>query len=217
MNKKLKVGELFYLKTQKENKYIFGRVLFDVKKQYFNSKNKIDEESYFDIYEDCQLVEIYKGIYNSEIPPNELEVLIPRVFVIRIDSKENNVKWDKVSHENVDFKKIEFPEVVGESYGEIRLMRGEIYIKTNIKNPVDYPGILPSFEYPIVILDASLALQNREDLIDGEYFPDSLTDLDLYYHPEIRNKIYQDLGLDPDKSYYELSKEMGFDLARFYK
>ena len=62
-----------------------------------------------------------------------------------------------------------------------------------------------------------LALQNREDLIDGEYFPDSLTDLDLYYHPEIRNKIYQDLGLDPDKSYYELSKEMGFDLARFYK
>lgn len=72
-------------------------------------------------------------------------------------------------------------------------------------------------EYIEVILDACLALQNREDLIDGEYYPESLTDLDLYFHPEKRNKIYAELGLDPAKSYYELSKEMGFDLARFYQ
>ena len=217
MNKKLEVGDIFYLETQKENKYIFGRILFDVEEQYFNLQSEIDEESYFDVYEDCQLIEVYKGVYDTTSIPNELEILIPRVFVSKIDSKSNKVKWGKVGNQDVDFRKIEFPEVVGDSYGEVRLMRGELYYRTNIKNPVEYPAILPGFEYPVVILDASLALQDREDLINGEYYPESLTDLDLYYHPEERNKIYHDLGLDPNKSYYELSKEMGFDLARFYE
>ena len=216
MNKKLEVGDIFYLKTQNENKYIFGRVLFDVEKQYFKSGGEIDEESYFDIYEDCQLIEIYKGIFDTTNLPDKLEILIPRIFVVKIDSKSNTLKWGKVAHQYIDFLKIEFPEVVGDSYGEARLMRGELYYKTNFENPIENPGILPSFEYPVVILDASLAFQNREDLIDGEYYPESLTDLDLYYHPELRNKIYKDLGIDPNKSYYELSKEMGFDLARFY-
>jgi len=217
ISKKLSTGDIFYLKTQTENKYIFGRVLFDVDEQYFNSGNKIDEESYFDTYEECQLIEVYKGIYDTLNVPSTLEVLIPRVFVVKIDSKSNKLKWGKVGHQDVDFYKVEFPEVVGDSYGEARLMRGELYYKTNIKDPIEYPNILPGFEYPVVVLDASLALQDRDDLIDGEYYPQSLTDLDLYYHPKVRQEIYQDLGINPDKSYYELSKEMGFDLAKFYE
>jgi hypothetical protein len=40
--------------------------------------------------------------------------------------------------------------------------------------------------------------------------------MNLRNFPEQRTKVYNDLKIDPEKSYYELSKEMGFDLARFY-
>ncbi len=31
MSKKLKIGDIFYLKLKDQEKYVFGRVLFDVK------------------------------------------------------------------------------------------------------------------------------------------------------------------------------------------
>lgn len=70
---------------------------------------------------------------------------------------------------------------------------------------------------PITVAYASLHFQNRRDLIPEDVRRESyLEDNDLYYHPELRRKIYADLNIDPDKSYYDLSKEMGFDLERFY-
>jgi hypothetical protein len=211
---KLIQGDIFYFETENEKKYVFGRVLFDVDEQL--KKKKVNDESYFTTYSGCQLIEVYKGVYNSINLPDNIEVLIPRVFVFKIDSKTNSINWGKIGHKNIDIKKIEFPEVVGNAYNEVRLMRGELYFKTSIEDPIEFPGVLPAPEYPVVILDASLGLQNREDLIEGDYYSESLTDLDLLYHKKERNKIYIDLGIDPDKSYYELSKEMGFDLERFY-
>ena len=216
MNEKLKTGDICALKLETSNQYILCRILFDVDNQL--KKNQANNESYLSTFAGCQLVEVYKGIYDNTSIPENLEILIPRVFLFQIDSKANTLKWKKIGHKEVDFTKVEFPEVVGNAFNNVRLMRGELYFNTpNIQNPIQYPGILPAPEYPVVILDASLALQGREDLIDGEYYPESLTDLDLYYHPEERDKIYADLALDPTKSYYELSKEMGFDLARFYE
>ncbi|CAH0207438.1 Imm26 family immunity protein [Chryseobacterium sp. Bi04] len=214
MIKKLEVGDIFNLKLENKNLFIFGRVLFDVDSQL--KKSKVNDENYFTTYAGCHLIEIYKGIYDSPNLPDSMEVLIPRVFVFKIDSKANSLKWEVAGHHKVDVKNIEFPEVVGNAYNEVRLMRGELYFKTAIKDPIQYPGVLPAPEYPVVILDASLGLQGREDLIDGDYYDESLTDLDLLYHPDERKQIYSDLNLDPDKSYYELSKEMGFDLERFY-
>ncbi|MCQ9639494.1 Imm26 family immunity protein [Chryseobacterium sp. WG14] len=214
MIKKLEVGDIFNLKLENKNLFIFGRVLFDVDSQL--KKSKANDENYFTTYAGCHLIEIYKGIYDSPNLPDSMEVLIPRVFVFKIDSKANSLKWEVAGHHKVDVKNIEFPEVVGNAYNEVRLMRGELYFKTAIKDPIQYPGVLPAPEYPVVILDASLGLQGREDLIDGDYYDESLTDLDLLYHPDERKQIYSDLNLDPDKSYYELSKEMGFDLERFY-
>ncbi|WP_347218163.1 Imm26 family immunity protein [Chryseobacterium sp.] len=214
MIKKLEVGDIFNLKLENKNLFIFGRVLFDVDSQL--KKSKANDENYFTTYAGCQLIEIYKGIYDSPVLPDFREVLIPRVFVFKIDSKANSLQWERVGYHEVNIKKIEFPEVVGNAYNEVRLMRGELYFKTAIKDPIQYPGVLPAPEYPVVILDASLGLQGREDLIDGDYYDESLTDLDLLYHPDERKQIYSDLNLDPNKSYYELSKEMGFDLERFY-
>lgn len=214
MAKKIGTGDVFYWKLESQSRFIFGRILFDVDRQA--DQSIINGESYLTSYAGCQLVEIYKGIYTSTDLPDNLEILIPRVFVFRIDLKSNKLQWEKAGHIEVDVTKVEFPEVVGSACNEVRLMRGELYFKTNIKDPVEYPGILPGPEFPVVILDAALSLQGREDLIEGEYYPESLTDLDLYFHPDVRQQIYRDLGVSPDKSYYELAKEMGFDPERLY-
>ncbi|KQS91263.1 hypothetical protein [Chryseobacterium sp. Leaf394] len=188
--------------------FVFGRILFDIEEQVYKSK-KDNFDNYFDCYRGCYLVEMYKGIYDSTELPENLEVLIPRYFV----TNKDKTIWNLAGFKKVDFEKVEFPEVVGTAFNENRLMRGEL----NFKNPITYPGILPSYDYPVVLVDICLALQGKENLIDGEYYHESLTDLDLLHHPKIRTEIYKEIAIDPDKSYYELSEERGFDLARFYE
>ena len=67
----LKHGDIFYLKIVKQDKYIFGRILFDVKRQYHkirdtnNLPKSIHSLTYLmDSYTDCQLIEVFEGIYN---------------------------------------------------------------------------------------------------------------------------------------------------------
>lgn len=67
----LKYGDIFYLKMGNQNKYIFGSVLFDVKRQYYkirdtnNLPKSIHSLTYLmDSYTDCQLIEVFEGIYN---------------------------------------------------------------------------------------------------------------------------------------------------------
>lgn len=98
------------------------------------------------------------------------------------------------------------------------LERGEISIKTTIIGTEAENMEYNSEMYvPATVAYASLDFQNRRDLIpDDVRWPTYLTDNDLYYNPELRNRVYTELGLDPNKSYYQLAKEMGVDLARFY-
>ncbi|MCQ9639495.1 hypothetical protein MP478_08835 [Chryseobacterium sp. WG14] len=46
-------------------------------------------------------------------------------------------------------------------------------------------------------------------MVSGEHYSDSFKEMDLRNFPELREKVYRDLNLDPNISYYELSKEMG--------
>ena len=212
MSKKLNVGDIFYFKVENHELFVFGRILFDIEEQVYKSKRD-NFDNYFDCYRGCYLVEMYKGIYDSAELPENLEVLIPRYFV----TNKDKTIWNLAGFKKVDFEKVEFPEVVGTAFNENRLMRGKLNFKTKIEDPITYPGILPSYDYPVVLVDICLALQGKENLIDGEYYHESLTDLDLLHHPKIRTEIYKEIAIDPDKSYYELSKERGFDLARFYE
>jgi hypothetical protein len=221
MSKKLKTGDVFYLELRDKKKYIFGRVLFDVNKQYHKtagtSQIQDDGMSYLVMTHDgCQLIEIYEGIYDT-IAFTESKVLIPRVFVKNIDGKFNALNWGIVGNQKVDYTQIEFPEHLNLNSGALYLDRGELSIKTKI-DPGEEPGFKTSVMVPITIADAALYLQNKKELIPKEdRWPSYLVEDDLLYNPDLRRKIYKDIKLDPEKSYYELSKKMGFDLARFYK
>lgn len=63
----LKHGDIFYLKIGNQDKYIFGRILFDVKRQYHkirdtnNLPKSIHNLTYLmDSYADCQLIEVFE-------------------------------------------------------------------------------------------------------------------------------------------------------------
>ena len=225
MNKKLKIGDIFYLKIKEHEKYVFGRLLFDVKKQYHKIAdfNNLPDE-YFPyllmFYSDCQLVEMYEGIYdNIQDYKDSQKAIIPRVLTQPIDSKRNVLDWGIVGNQGVDYTEIEFPENLNLSSNVKLLDRGELSLKTKITgNEAENMGYRSNMNVPLTIANASLYFQNKQDLIPEDIRRSSyLKDQDLIYNPELRNRIYHDLGLDPNKSYYELSKEMGFDLARFYE
>ncbi|MEK6511155.1 Imm26 family immunity protein [Myroides odoratimimus] len=209
-------GDIFYLKLEDFDKYIFGTILFDVDKQYFNSEFKQDSESCLNSFRGCQIIRMYKGIYDSPELPKQLETLISEVYIVSIDSKYNKLEWGKIGHQKIDYKTIEFPEIIGNSHGKVRLLRGELYIDTPYKDADEF-DINWSFEYPEVLVNECVYREHREDLIKTMHFPKYFKKIDLRNFPEIRAKIYADLRLDYNKSYYELSKEMGYDLARLYE
>jgi len=62
-------------------------------------------------------------------------------------------------------------------------------------------------EFPEVLVNECAYLQNQHDLINGEHYSESFKRMDLRNFSELRNKIYNDLNIDPDQSYYELSKK----------
>ena len=142
-------------------------------------------------------------------------MLIPGVFIYRIDSKHNNLKWGKVNSKHIDYERIEFPEILANSNGSVKLLRGELYFDTKYDD-ADQFEIDWSAELPEVIANETAFLQNQNHLISGEHYSESFKRMYIRNFPKLRNKVYSDLNLDPEKSYYELSKEMGFDLARFY-
>ena len=97
----------------------------------------------------------------------------------------------------------------------VKLLRGELSIQTKYENPRDF-NLRFGAEFPIVIANQAAYSQGQNAIVEGFHSEKSFLKMDLRNFPELRNKVYSDLNLDPEQSYYELSKEMGFDLARFY-
>jgi hypothetical protein len=216
VKKKLNYGDIFYLEAAK-GKYVFGRVLFNVDEQYVPHSNEEESNTYLDSYYGCQLVEIYKGIYDSSDYNNKYnEVLIPRAFVVNIHSKSNKVAWGKVGYKEVDYTKVEFPEVIGRSNNAIWLKRGELSFQLLNHDEITSEPFIVAINYPTNIVTSSLFLQGRKDLIKLLVLEKYMIPQDLYFYPEIRIKLYKEIGRDLNKSYYELSKEEGFDFSRFY-
>jgi hypothetical protein len=223
--KKLKIGDIFYLKIKAQEKYVFGRLLFDVKKQYHKivDVNNLPK-GYFTylqmFYADCQLVEMFDGIYDTinDFKADQ-KIIIPRILTKGIDSKRNILDWGIVGNQKVDYTKIEFPENLNLSFPVKLLDRGELSLITKIiGQEAEDMGYRSTMYVPATVAYSSLYFQNRIDLIPEDVrWPSYLIENDLCYNPELRKRIYKEIGLDPNKSYYELSKEMGFDLARFYK
>ena len=219
---KLNVGDVFYIEAVK-GKFVFGKVLFDVDKQYrekeklqktelVNSSNKLQGW-----YAGCLLIEMYTGVSNSIESMQNNEVLIKRAICSIGGLEDQN--WGVITNEQVDVKLVSFPETLVLSNNFICIDMGELKIKTSItEKEYDELGVRTTRVDITSIADICLNMQGLSDLLEEDYQKkQTMKRYDLMYHPSVRKKIYKELNLDPDKSYYELSKEHGFDLKRFYE
>ena len=212
--KKITVGDVFAIKIENTDYYYFGRILFDVKEQY---KQKIENHNYLGLYGKSTLIETYKTI--SKTPEiSEFEVVVDSTFIPKRDLLDEEITI--IQNIPVDPKKVSFPETFSsiQPLGKL-LTVGELSILTSFDTKyVDKTKVFPVrgniYYLQLATLDYSGRrdlIEDQEDIIDN-YFRDS----DLRTFPEIRKEIYQDIGEDPNVSYYELALKHGFDLARFY-
>ena len=219
---KLKLGDVFYIEAVK-GKFVFGKVLFDVDKQYrkkeklqktelVNSSNKLQGW-----YAGCLLIEMYTGVSNSIESMQNNGVLIKRAICSIGGLEDQN--WGVITNEHVDVKLVSFPETLVRSNDFICIDCGELEFKTSLtEKEYDQLNVSASRIDITSVADICLNMQGFSDLLEEAYQKKrTMAKYDLMYHPSIRTKIYKGLNLDPDKSYYELSKEHGFDLKRFYE
>jgi hypothetical protein len=219
---KLKLGDVFYIEAVK-GKFVFGKVLFDVDKQYkkkenlqetdlINSSNKLKGW-----YVGCIVIEMYVGVYDTVGSTPNRDILIKRA-ICKLDGLKSR-NWGILGNEQIEVKQVSFPETLAPSNNSIFLDSGELSFKTILtKKEYDEVNVHTSRVDIVSIADICLNMQGLSHLLKEDYQKEeTMAMYDLMYHPSIRNKNFKELNLDPDKSYYELSKEHGFDLKRFYE
>jgi len=212
--KSITVGDIFAVKIEDTEYYYFGRVLFDVKKQY---STEVKLFNYLDWHGESVLIETYKTISKkSEISNYEVAVdgqFIPKSYLLEED-------LTVIGNIPVNPHKVSFPE----TYKNVHLQPilftvGELALETPLTvEYVDRTKIFPTMGNIYTIQSATLDYAGRKDLIEDEedimdnYFKFS----DLRSLIDVRKEVYESLGEDPNQTYYELALKHGFDLARFY-
>jgi hypothetical protein len=216
--KKLVEGDIFYVYVN--GKYIFGKILVDIKSRILKKEPK--HEYWF--YGKCFLVEIYKGLYDEPklITP---EVIMPSSFVYRNcfnGRTEKDVDWVYYDHQVIDYKKLDFPETLetGEN-GFLNFRKFDISIPTKTRyhdfwpDPFNqkYNNAINLSYYTLV--DDALHLQDRDDLLVVKNRKEFIKDLRLQIDDRI--SFYKQIKENIKTSYYEMALKHGFDLGRFYE
>lgn len=210
--KKLAVGDVFAIKIGNTSLHYFGRVLFDVKKQYIKTKEFPD--NYFGWYGKSILIEIYKSI-SENLEATNLDLAVQSTFISPKNLLKNDIQV--LRNEPVDPKKVGFPEVISSIDGNICFNLGELQLKTQYDRKfADEANMFPRLGNMYWIQMAVFDYSGRRDLIEDKDDIKSNYFNDIRNVPALRKKIYSDLGEDPDQTYYELALKHGLDLARYY-
>lgn len=211
-----KAGDIFTLEIA-PNEFAFGRVLLDVYKQGVE-KGLIGINDSLALGErETIFVEFYKETANKkELDTENPEILIPGLFTLNLDLVD--YEWEVIGHKPVDPATLDFPEsltldgafkgafVKGELYAEVVISAEEI-------QQIDiYPHLESLMAIPEIIM---YALGRADEIPEDRRAARDLKNNDLRFS-DYRDKIHALLPAEFKKPYYELAKEKGFDLARFY-
>jgi hypothetical protein len=216
--KTLTEGDIFYVFYK--GKYVFGRILLDVKRII----KKEPKHTYW-FFGSCFLAEIYKGLYDEPKLATS-EIILPSSFVERSSlngRSGRDVDWIFYGNNPVNYKKLDFPETLVETNNIIYFIKGDVSLPVK-KFP---PGVVgkydgsvekynPSREFSYYgLVEQALYLQGRMDLM--EYPGDRFSADDLRFQEKDRNFIYNQINENINTPYYELALKHGFDLGRFYE
>ena len=122
------------------------------------------------------------------------------------------MEWVHYDHEDINYQELEFPEYLISSNDKICLQRGELSIPTGLTRT--------QYENEFNITGSKTGGINYSNalLLQGlPAYKERIDYSDLRLLPELRKKLYEMIGEDPDTPYYELALKHGKDLARFYQ
>ena len=211
--KKLKEGDIFYVYNDYYKRYFFGKILVDIMNRLIK---RVDEGLLWplDFFSDCYLVAVYKDITDAPVLKSR-EFIIPGSFIYKSSFNRKNkdaIKWVYYDHEDINYKELEFPEYIISSNDKICLQRGELSIPTGLTRA--------QYENEFNITGSKTGGINYSNalLLQGlPAYKERIDYSDLRLLPELRKKLYEMIGEDPERPYYELALKHGKDLARFYQ
>ena len=209
---KLKEGDIFYVYNDYYKRYFFGKILVDIMNRFIKRANE-GLLWPLDFFSDCYLVAVYKDIADAQVLKSR-EFIIPGSFIYKSSFNRKNkdaIKWVYYDHENINYKELEFPEYIISSNDKICLERGELSIPTGLTRA--------QYENEFNITGSKTGGINYSNalLLQGlPAYKERIDYSDLRLLPELRKKLYEMIGEDPDAPYYELALKHGKDLARFY-
>lgn len=221
-----KSGDVFALKVD-DSTYLAGRVLLNIEYDCLRS-GIVDDSS---LLKRCYnsvgpsfLIEMYKEILSEPRMPKNWECLYTGVNVSSRGAKEGH--WIYIGNKNVDPMTIEFPEIIEMEIGKgYELTKGEISIPLNgdwgqiqeekkvMHTLINSVGIKYYCLYQLGLKSMITAVYPK---LNVETKFSKLTG-DLRYTPDLRARVYEEIGEDPNQSYYEMALKHGYDLARFFK
>ncbi|MDU2359559.1 MAG: sugar transporter [Campylobacter concisus] len=210
---KLKEGDIFYVYNDYYKRYFFGKILVDIKNRL---AKRVDEGLLWplDFFSDCYLVAVYKDIADAPVLKSR-EFIIPGSFIYKSSFNRKNkdgMEWVYYDHEDINYQELEFPEYIVSSNDKICLERGELSIPTGLTRT--------QYENEFNITGSKTGGINYSNalLLQGlPAYKERIDYSDLRLLPELRKKLYEMIGEDPDAPYYELALKHGKDLARFYQ
>lgn len=212
-DKKIKEGDIFYVYNDYYKRYFFGKILVDI----MNRLVKRASEGLLwplDFFSDCYLVAVYKDIADTPVLKSR-EFIIPGSFIYKSSFNRKNedaIKWVYYDHEDINYHELEFPEYLISSNDKICLERGELSIPTGLTRT--------QYENEFNITGSKTGGINYSNalLLQGlPAYKKNIDYSDLRLLPELRKKLYEMIGEDPDMPYYKLALKHGKDLARFYQ
>jgi len=210
---KLKEGDIFYVYNDYYKRYFFGKILVDIKNRLVKQANE-GLLWPLDFFSDCYLVAVYKDIADTPVLKSR-EFIIPGSFIYKSSfnrKNEDGIKWVYYDHEDINYQELEFPEYLISSNDKICLERGELSIPTSLTRA--------QYENEFNITGSKTGGINYSNalLLQGlSAYKKNIDYSDLRLLPELRKKLYEMIGENPDTPYYELALKHGKDLARFYQ
>ena len=211
--KKLKEGDIFYVYNDYYKRYFFGKILVDIMNRLIKRANE-GLLWPLDFFSDCYLVAVYKDIVDTPVLKSR-EFIIPGSFIYKSSFNRKNkdaMEWVYYDHENINYKELEFPEYIVSCNDKICLQRGELSIPTGLTRA--------QYENEFNITGSKTGGINYSNalLLQGlPAYKKNIDYSDIRLLPELRKKLYEMIGEDPDMPYYELALKHGKDLARFYQ
>lgn len=171
MAKKVKctTGDVFAIPVS-EMEFIFGRVLFDVTKQYIKIVPEEEREfNYLGFFNKSVLVEMFLGVYTSVEDVDFEKKAVTGTFVFKDFLSE--YKGMIVGKREVNPIEVGFPETLGSRNMDYYLTLGELAFPIDITEQIYYDEIkvMPSTGYGYYeVVVATLDFSGRDDLIEED-------------------------------------------------